>query len=443
MFIESSISMRFLDAFAGIGGFHAGIKEAIPDAECVGMIEKDKKAREVYLKNYPLPKENVYEDITELISKDKTSDEEDFKETDEIFDLLQIQPKEPKYIEDLPEFDLLCAGFPCQPFSINRQGNRDFVNETDDRVNLYQYLIEICRIKKPEYILFENVAKLETVKNSKGEKMIDVIISSLRDVGYNHIEHQILDAADFGVPQQRKRIFIVACRSCDNFSFPKINNRKKIKVRDILEENVKSENYKEVFKNTQCTSRCFLKTDINQEYNNSERLYCSKKGNAKKSDGSDNKVYKWIQDSNNKWILENTNYDQNDIQYQNKYEAFIQSRTKKSPVDNTGNLNICPEYILTHDTPSYISRQADRVYSVEGISRTLATFGHPLFDVDGVWRQLTPKECCRLQGFADNHLYENGKMIVKSGEALKQLGNAVCVKVVKELVRELFNDKPI
>tara|TARA_R110000823_G_C15926199_1_gene499073 strand:+ start:94 stop:1389 length:1296 start_codon:yes stop_codon:yes gene_type:complete len=431
--------MRFLDAFAGIGGFHAGVKQAIPDAQCVGMIEIDKKAREVYLKNFPLPKENVYEDITKLISKDKTSDEEDSKEADEIVDLLGIQPKEPKYIEDLPDFDLLCAGFPCQPFSINRQGNRDFVNEADDRVNLYQYLIEICRIKQPKYILFENVAKLETVRNSEDKLMIDVIISSLRDIGYKHIKYRILDAADFGVAQQRKRIFIVACRSCDGFSFPKIDNRKKIKVREILEEDVKSKDYKEVFKNKECTSRCFLKTDANKEYNNSERLYRSKKGNAKKSDGSDKKVYKWIQNSNNKWILKDTNYDNNDIVYQDKYEAFIQCPSKKSPVDEkSGNLNICPKYILTHDTPSHISRQADRVYSVEGISRTLATFGHPLFDVDGVWRQLTPKECCRLQGFPDDHLYENGKMIVKSGEALKQLGNAVCVNVIESLVKVLF-----
>ena len=63
--------MKFLDAFAGIGGFHAGITQAIPEAECVGMIEIDKNARDVYLKNFPLPKENVYEDITKFISKDE------------------------------------------------------------------------------------------------------------------------------------------------------------------------------------------------------------------------------------------------------------------------------------------------------------------------------------------------------------------------------------
>lgn len=402
--------MKFLDAFAGIGGFHQGVKQAISDAECVGMIEIDKKARDVYLKNFPLPKENVYEDIT------------------------KINPIE------LPDFDLLCAGFPCQPFSINRQGSRDFVNETDHRVNLYQYLIEICEVKQPEYILFENVAKLETVRNSKNELMIDVIIKSLRDVGYNHVDYKILDAADFGVPQQRKRIFIVACRSCDGFIFPEINNRKNIKVKDILESDVKSEDYKEIFKKQECTSRCFLKSDSHKDYNNSKKLYCSKKGNAKKSGGSDTKVYKWIQNSNNKWILEDTNYDKKNIVYQNKYQAFIECPSKKSPVDDDGNLNICPKFILTHDTPSYISRQADRVYSVDGISRTLATFGHPLFDVDGVWRQLTPKECCRLQGFQDDHLYENGKLIVKNNEALKQLGNAVCVNVVESLVRTLFND---
>ena len=434
--------MKFLDAFAGIGGFHAGITQAIPEAECVGMIEIDKNARDVYLKNFPLPKENVYEDITKFISKDEILEQKPPDEIDAVCDEFSLDKNyKPKYIEDLPDFDLLCAGFPCQPFSINRQGSRDFVNEADDRVNLYQYLIKICRIKQPEYILFENVAKLATVKNSEDKLMIDVIKESLREIGYQTVQSKVLDAADFGVPQQRKRIFIVACRDCDGFKFPdKEATRKKISVKDILEKDVKSKDYKEdVFKNTYCTSRCFPKDDPNKDYNTSERLYCSKKGNAIKADGTDEKVYRWVQDSKNKWILKETDYENNDIVYQNKYEAFIQCKSKKSIIDDrTGNLPICPKYILTHDTPSYISRQADRVYSIDGISRTLATFGHPLFDVDGVWRQLTVKECCRLQGFQDDHLYQDGKMIVKTNEGLKQLGNAVCVNVIEEIVEVLF-----
>ena len=206
--------MNYIDLFCGIGGFHQALSKL--GCKCVLASDSDKYCREIYEKNYgikPLP------DVRKIVTK------------------------------DMPDFDVLCAGFPCQPFSINRQGNRDFVNETDDRVNLYQYLIEICRIKKPEYILFENVAKLETVRNSEDKLMIDVIISSLRDIGYKHIKYRILDAADFGVAQQRKRIFIVACRSCDSFTFPKTDNRTKIKVREILEENVKSKDYKEVFKN--------------------------------------------------------------------------------------------------------------------------------------------------------------------------------------------------
>ena len=436
--------MKFLDAFAGIGGFHAGIIEAIPEAECVGMIEIDKNARDVYLKNFPLPKENVHEDITKFISKDEILEQKPPDEMDEICDALSIDKNyKPKYIEDLPDFDLLCAGFPCQPFSINRQGSRDFVNEADDRVNLYQYLIEICRIKQPEYILFENVAKLATVKNSEDKLMIDVIKESLKEIEYQTVQSKVLDAADFGVPQQRKRIFIVACRDCDGFKFPdKEAIREKKSVKDILEKDVQGKDYKKLFNKIDCTSRCFLKSDPNRDYNTSERLYCSKKGNAIKSDGSDTKVYRWVQDSKNKWVLEEAPYTQSDIVYQKKYEAFIQCQSKKFITDDrTGNLPICPKYILTHDTPSYISRQADRVYSIDGISRTLATFGHPLFDVDGVWRQLTVKECCRLQGFSNDHLYEDGKMIVKTNEALKQLGNAVCVNVVKILVESLFHDK--
>ena len=436
--------MKFLDAFAGIGGFHAGIIEAIPEAECVGMIEIDKNARDVYLKNFPLPKENVHEDITKFISKDEILEQKPPDEMDEICDALSIDKNyKPKYIEDLPDFDLLCAGFPCQPFSINRQGSRDFVNEADDRVNLYQYLIKICRIKQPEYILFENVAKLATVKNSEDKLMIDVIKESLKEIEYQTVQSKVLDAADFGVPQQRKRIFIVACRDCNGFKFPdKEAIREKKSVKDILEKDVQGKDYKKLFNKIDCTSRCFLKSDPNRDYNTSERLYCSKKGNAIKSDGSDTKVYRWVQDSKNKWVLEEATYTQSDIVYQKKYEAFIQCQSKKFITDDrTGNLPICPKYILTHDTPSYISRQADRVYSIDGISRTLATFGHPLFDVDGVWRQLTVKECCRLQGFSNDHLYEDGKMIVKTNEALKQLGNAVCVNVVKILVESLFHDK--
>ena len=158
---------RFIDLFAGIGGTRLAF-EAV-GGECVFSSEWDKDAQKTYAANF---KETPHGDITKI------------KAT------------------DIPDFDVLLAGFPCQPFSSigQRQG---FKHKTQG--TLFYDVLRILEEKRPAAFLLENVVGLV---NHDGGNTFAVIIQSLNELGYS-VHHQILDAADYGVPQHRKRIYIV------------------------------------------------------------------------------------------------------------------------------------------------------------------------------------------------------------------------------------------
>jgi DNA (cytosine-5)-methyltransferase 1 len=173
---------RFIDLFAGIGGIRLPFTEL--GATCVFTSEWDKHAQQTYLQNYGhLPAGDITQ-INEL---------------------------------DIPSFDLLLAGFPCQPFS-NAGHKKGF---EDTRGTLF---FDICRIvehHKPKVLLLENVKGFKG--HDKG-KTFQVVLESLSDLGYSSY-HKVLNAKDFGVPQNRERIFIVAfLNECyqhgEQFSFP-------------------------------------------------------------------------------------------------------------------------------------------------------------------------------------------------------------------------------
>ena len=157
----------FIDLFAGIGGFRLGMTKN--NFKCVFSSEIDKNACENYELNFG---ENPYCDIT---NKDE---------------------------KDIPDFNVLCAGFPCQSFS--KAGRREgFDDET--RGTLFFHILRILKHKKPKAFILENVPNLEIHNNGH---TFDTIKNSLLDLGY-HISYKVLDASDFGVPQSRKRIIIV------------------------------------------------------------------------------------------------------------------------------------------------------------------------------------------------------------------------------------------
>ena len=180
--------LRFVDLFAGIGGMRLAFESA--GAQCVFSSEWDRYAQKTYEANF---NEKPFGDIT-LIEE-----------------------------SDIPKFDILLAGFPCQPFSSigKREGFRHKTQGT-----LFYDVARIINYHKPKAFLLENVAGLLTHDDGR---TFSTIINVLHDLGYA-IEYKVLDASDFGVPQKRERIYIVGFNKrkikSSDFNFPKPRARK-------------------------------------------------------------------------------------------------------------------------------------------------------------------------------------------------------------------------
>lgn len=168
--------MKFLDLFAGIGGFRLGMEQA--GHECVGHVEIDKFARVAYQAIHK-PKETEFdgEDITKI--------------TDEQWRTLR------------GTVDCICAGFPCQAFSI--AGKRRGFEDT--RGTMFFEVARAAKQIQPRYLLLENVKGLLSHNN---RQTFAVILSALDELGYD-AEWQVLNSKNFGVPQNRERVFIVGC----------------------------------------------------------------------------------------------------------------------------------------------------------------------------------------------------------------------------------------
>lgn len=173
---------RLLSLFSGCGGLDLGFKKA--GYEIVYANDFDKDAQRVYRAN-----------IGEIDNRD----------------ILDIED------DEFPDCDVLTAGFPCQPFST--AGSR--LGVEDERGNLYLECLRVINAKKPKIVVFENVRGILSIKNKDGSLLIDTIRESLEELDYN-VKIQLLNASDYGVPQNRYRVFIVAFDSeyGKTFSFP-------------------------------------------------------------------------------------------------------------------------------------------------------------------------------------------------------------------------------
>jgi DNA (cytosine-5)-methyltransferase 1 len=160
--------LKVFEAFAGYGGASFGLNKSKLNYEVVGFSELDKYASEIFELNHPGIKN--FGDIT------------------------KISP------EDLPNFDLLTGGFPCQPFSSAGLG----YGELDIRGTLFYDIIRICEIKRPKHLLLENVKGLTTKRH---EKTLDKIKDELQKLGYQ-LNIKLLNTKDYGIPQNRLRVWI-------------------------------------------------------------------------------------------------------------------------------------------------------------------------------------------------------------------------------------------
>jgi len=212
---------RLFEMFAGYGGASFALKKASIPFECVGYSEIDKFAIQCYEQNHLL---NVPEKLKD--SKYRYYVPYNFG------DCTKINPHE------LPDFDLLTGGFPCQSFSVAGKG----FGELDTRGTLFNEIIRIAEVKKPKWMLLENVKGL-TIKKHKAT--FDKILSELDRIGYS-VLWKVLNSKEHGIPQNRERVFFACFRDAEDWErfegFPE-KEELKIFLKDILEDEVDEKYY--------------------------------------------------------------------------------------------------------------------------------------------------------------------------------------------------------
>lgn len=192
--------ITFIDLFAGIGGFHLAFHEC--GAKCVFASEWDAFARKTYEHNFKKIEPSL------------------FKKGQFVGDITKIDAK------DIPDFDVLTGGFPCQPFS--QAGLKKGFNET--RGTLFFDIARILKEKQPKAFFIENVRGLLTHNNGQ---TFDTIRRVIEELGYSFF-YKIIYASDFGVPQHRPRLYMVGFRNKNiQFKFPE-SQKLKITMSDIF-----------------------------------------------------------------------------------------------------------------------------------------------------------------------------------------------------------------
>ncbi len=198
--MKTNNKVKIIDLFAGIGGIRLGFELASKNnIECVFTSEWNKYSEQTYLANYP--NEIIHGDITQISEN------------------------------QIPEHDILLAGFPCQPFS--QAGLKKGFSDT--RGTLFFDIERILIAKKPQAFLLENVKQL---KGHDGGRTLATIIQHLKNIGYENVQYEVLKAKEFGLPQNRERIYIIGFLDKSiKFEFP-TPTKTPTKVGDILEQQV-------------------------------------------------------------------------------------------------------------------------------------------------------------------------------------------------------------
>lgn len=352
--------MNIVSLFSGIGGFEVGIENSKLNGKVVFSSEIDKHATASYLSNFS--DNNLNGDITKI---------------NEI---------------DIPDHDLLVAGFPCQAFSI--AGKQKGFNDT--RGTLFFDVARILKEKQPKYFLLENVKNL--ISHDKGNTF-KTIISTLNEIGYI-VDFTIINSVEAGLPQNRERTYIVGILNIKQNS---INSDKRNKKIDKLKKDMQYNGF---------------------DFFNS--LYF-------------NNPQKYIID-----ILEDTK----DFKYLISNDAvsnFLNSNEFDEPIECSS--KIVKLFDLPRNVWNDLERQR-RVYSIYGISPTIlarsdTTKIYIKKDNDVYIRKFTPKENFRLQGFDDKFI-NNILKTVSMTQQYKEAGNAVSPPVITGIINhflEFMEDK--
>lgn len=355
--------IRFFDMFSGIGGFRAGLERA-GGFRCIGHCEIDAFADKSYRAVFD-PKGEVFFD-----------------------DATKIDPK------DIPEFDLLCAGFPCQAFSVagKRQGFEDA------RGTLIFEIVRVLGKKRPKYFLLENVPGL--LNHDKGRTFTQ-ILTALSDLGYG-VEWQVLNSADFNVPQTRKRVFIIGY----------LDERCRGKILPFTECNPQ-------------TASKILDGNQGQRVYNPRGLGITLAANAGGQGGKTG-------------LYDVSCIDLNEEPALTELIRCIKSRYNSGITKRKGENSGIIEGVMPCLTPGKLyKRQNGPRFRGEGdlMFTITATDRHGILDKMRI-RRLTPFECLRAQGFSKEQA-EKMCAVNSDNQLYKQAGNAVTVNVVEAIGKRI------
>jgi DNA (cytosine-5)-methyltransferase 1 len=382
--------VKFIDLFCGIGGFHQALKNI--KGECVFACDIDERCRKVYEENYKLKPES---DITKI------------------------------NIESIPPFDVLCAGFPCQPFS--KAGYQKGFD--DDRGNLFYNICDIIKKHNPKYLLLENVRNLASHDDGNTWK---VIYKNIDDLGYYTYELPvILNVLHFNIPQNRERV-IIMCKRKDLGELrvlPDIPKNPKTTltthIKDIICDTTKKNVIEGKLKDTEHIWNSFIKILILKNVDIPKfPIWTDWWDNTYEENDKFYVKYKcWI-DKNRKFYQENKDILINWLNTSRKNKNWMGAVRKFEW--QAGNLKSDDGM----NTLLWSSRGSGiRVKRCDYIPTLVAMAMTPIYGPES--RRLSPRELLRLQSFPDDFKF-NEKTIYK------QVGNSVNVKMIEKCARFLI-----
>lgn len=360
-------TLRHLELFAGIGGFRKAIDLYCKDnnmiSKCVGYSEIDKYAALTYKSNFDTTNEVEIGDIKEFTASLKN-------------------------ISNLPNFDLLTGGFPCQAFSMMG----DQKGFEDKRGNIFYTIIDILQIKRPKYVLLENVRNIKTHDN--GKTYNEIIRSLESDAGY-FVSSDVFNTSDFGLPQTRRRVFFFAIRK-DLINMKNSLNFESEFVKELsdrLNGTTSLNKYKDVLDN-------LLEKEVDEKYYLSDKIKPTILSNGSKNFKSNSEINQLIARPLTATMV--------------KMHRACQD-------------NYYSDEFLQHSNPSrYLEEKIPKKEQVK----------HRI-------RKLTPLEAFKLQGFDEIFFLNASKAGVSNHQLYKQAGNAVSVNTVYSVLNFLFNKKYI
>ena len=367
--------MKFIDLFCGIGGFHVALEKL--GHKCVLASDSDKHCREVYKENFGIDPVNDVKDIN---------------------------------TKDLEDFDILCAGFPCQPFS---NGGKKMTFQ-DERGLLFDEIIRIAKVKKPKFMFLENVKHILKVGNGE---VIEYIKRRIDAAGYNLKIVQI-SPHNYGIPQQRERVYFICTlkslgdfelkldEHVDKIDFEKYLEKdydKKYKVEDrVLNVLEAWEEMIKIFEKDEKISPTILINDFYRGYTEEE------------IDSFPNWKKEYM--IKNKPLIEK--YRKQFDKWYNKYEDILTDK------EIFGKLEWQVGKIKKNDSIFdyfiQVRQSGIRVKKAKYFPTLVAINQTPIYGKEK--RYITPRECARLQSFPESFIIHKDDK-----RAYKQFGNAINV----------------